>query len=585
MGPTVSLIESYSVISCVAVGVTLLLLSLIDMWKLKFDLAPYCIMAGVGSFTLAVVIKKACVTQSVVLDTSTEKKHWKPEQLHHSRLCPEKGSTDPLDSFSLPRCICVMVSNYQLLQAIFAMPKGECHVRDIRPDEQFSPTVTIVDAGTQQPLNCVLLLHGEKHPEVSCRILFCYIAVQVMDGPHYDDEHGSHPYPLYHMESKPCKQGRLPLIFCFHQPGTVCVIQLSIHSIVDSEGVEYMYHSEDFTCIVQIIDRKQHQYHSRDQHGVLRMKEPSRIKYTGPLATKQFHKLERVFTKLFLSACYKEMMKLKKRIIVENSISADTKVFAQCWEAVAVSVHENLERTVQLLKTAWKNASKLECENGLLLQGRVLRHLAHFQYVQGNDDKALEYMSWAKERFFNAVPSNETALTLYTELRMKRRTLFSKNRPFSSELYASVEKDYELLLMHAKDMEEYEQPVICNFFTMKASFHLRSDLITDKLPPEEYWPSPDDLLKAEECLNSVPLNKMPSLNNYYIVRYYCTLSDLHIWKKLYPEAMHYLEEARELHDQIKLNASTHYAMRLKLINRLKRDDKIDEILKEFADLL
>lgn len=585
MGPTVSLIESYSVVSCVAVGVTLLLLSLIDMWKLKFDLALYCIMAGVGSFTLAVVIKKACVTQSVVLDTSTEKKHWKPEQLHHSRLCPEKGSTDPLDSFSLPRCIRVMVSNYQLLQAIFAMPKGECHVRDIRPDEQFSPTVTIVDAGTQQPLNCVLLLHGEKHPEVSCRILFYYIAVQVMDGPHYDDEHGSHTYPLYHMESKPCKQGRLPLIFCFHQPGTVCVIQLSIHSIVDSEGVEYMYHSEDFTCIVQIIDRKQHQYHSRDQHGVLRMKEPSRIKYTGPLATKQFHKLERVFTKLFLSACYKEMMKLKKRIIVENSISADIKVFAQCWEAVAVSVHENLERTVQLLKTAWKNASKLECENGLLLQGRVLRHLAHFQYVQGNDDKALEYMSWAKERFFNAVPSNETALTLYTELRMKRRTLFSKNRPFSSELYASVEKDYELLLMHAKDMEEYEQPVICNFFTMKASFHLRSDLITDKLPPEEYWPSPDDLLKAEECLNSVPLNKMPSLNNYYIIRYYCTLSDLHIWKKLYPEAMHYLEEARELHDQIKLNASTHYAMRLKLINRLKRDDKIDEILKEFADLL
>ena len=49
--------------------------------------------------------------------------------------------------------------------------------------------------------------------------------------------------------------------------------------------------------------------------------------------------------------------------------------------------------------------------------------------------------------------------------------------------------------------------------------------------------------------------------------------------------MHYLEEARELHDQIKLNASTHYALRLKLIDRLKEDEKIDETLKEFAEML
>ena len=96
--------------------------------------------------------------------------------------------------------------------------------------------MTIVDTAKGQTLDCILLLHGEKPPEVNHRILFCYIAVQVS----YRDVHGSHPYPLYHVESKPCKQGRLPLIFCFHQPGTVCNIQLSIHSIVDSEGVEYV---------------------------------------------------------------------------------------------------------------------------------------------------------------------------------------------------------------------------------------------------------------------------------------------------------------------------------------------------------
>ena len=53
-------------------------------------------------------------------------------------------------------------------------------------------------------------------------------------------------------------------------------------------------------------------------------------------------------------------------------------------------------------------------------------------------------MSGAKQRLFNAASSNETALALHTELRVERRRLFSKT--FSSELYMSIEKEYELLL-------------------------------------------------------------------------------------------------------------------------------------------
>ena len=60
-----------------------------------------------------------------------------------------------------------MVSNYQPLQTIFAIAKGGCQSEEIRTDEQFSPTVTI--AATQQPLDCVLMLHGEKPPEVTYR--------------------------------------------------------------------------------------------------------------------------------------------------------------------------------------------------------------------------------------------------------------------------------------------------------------------------------------------------------------------------------------------------------------------------------
>ena len=182
------------------------------------------------------------------------------ERSYHSILCQEKGQkpTDSMDTFSLPQCIRVIVSNYQVLQTIFAMPKGECHTREIMPKEQFSPTVTIVDTATQRTLDCVLLLHGKKPPDVTCRTLFCYIAVEVTVVSYYDT-HDSHPHPPYHVESKPCKNSKLQLIFCFHKPGTVCVIQLSVKSIADSEGMELtMHRSEDCTCIVKVVDPEQH---------------------------------------------------------------------------------------------------------------------------------------------------------------------------------------------------------------------------------------------------------------------------------------------------------------------------------------
>ena len=96
-------------------------------------------------------------------------------------------------------------------------------------------------------------------------------------------------------------------------------------------------------------------------------------------------------------------------------------------------------------------ASALECEYGLLLQGRVLKHLAHLEYDHGNDDKAEEYVMQVEKRLFNAAPSKETAFTLHAELLAKMRKQFSIHKlTFSIELYRSIESEYELLLEHAK---------------------------------------------------------------------------------------------------------------------------------------
>ena len=123
-------------------------------------------------------------------------------------------------------------------------------------------------------------------------------------------------------------------------------------------------------------------------------------------------------------------------------------------------------------------------------------------------------------------------------------------------------------------MEEYEKPVVCSFLAVKASFHLRSDMIADKLSPK------DDLRKAEECLNSVPLDTMPNRINFYAARYYHTLYDLHVWKQQYPKAMHYLQKAIKLYTETKLLRCS-VTQQLKLLERLTEGDIIDEILKEY----
>ena len=372
-----------------------------------------------------------------------------------------------------------MVSNYQPLQTVFAISESECHTQELKTEEQFSPTVSIVDTVTQQPLDCVLLLNGEKLPEVNCRTLFCYLAFQVS----YRDARGSHCYPLYHVESKPCKQGKLPLIFCFCQPGRACNIQLSVHSIVDSEGVEYMYDAEGCTCVVQINDRKQHRCVSTELHAVERVKETAVIRYTGPLATAHYHKIAEHFEKVSPNA---ESLQQLASKITSGNFSDDIKVVALCWEAL-IDIQGKPKYNEGLLKTAWDIATQLKCKNGVLLQGRVLRHLAHLQCVLGNYEEALEYVALAKQRFANAAHSNETASVIYTEILVQWRRLSSSPLPMAfSQLCESTEKSYDLLLKHSDLMEEYEQYRLYLYFTEKAKLHLRSVLITDELPLEEY---------------------------------------------------------------------------------------------------
>ena len=78
------------------------------------------------------------------------------------------------------------------------------------------------------------------------------------------------------------------------------------------------------------------------------------LTYTGPLATVEYHDLEKQFTELYLSTDHEQIRQLSKQRTSESSISPDIKVFALCWEALSEAACENYKHVEKLLRTAWE---------------------------------------------------------------------------------------------------------------------------------------------------------------------------------------------------------------------------------------
>lgn len=326
----------------------------------------------------------------------------------------------------------------------------------------------------------------------------------------------------------------------------------------------------------------QHQWYYRAQHGTVMVKEPPLLRYTGPLATAKYHKIAQRFEKFYSPSNYEQIKKFAKSIVDGSHIEVDLKAFALCWEASSeIFLREQNEDGEKLLRTAWEKATLLECENGLLLQGMIHRLFAAMYYNMGKYHKALEHTTAAKERLFLAAPSKETALVLYRETVVTWRELVEQ-RDISVNKYNSIEKDFDLLLDHVKHVQDYEKPYLFLFRMEKAKFHLRTLLISDKLPPEEYRPTQLDLKKAKKCLEGVSLDMLPSEVNYYAVNYYNVQCDLCLWEEKYPEAIRCVKKAKQLHTDEKSQTvvTRRFNDRLKL---LERHEEINEILNKHSD--
>ena len=124
------------------------------------------------------------------------------------------------------------------------------------------------------------------------------------------------------------------------------------------------------------------------------------VRFTGPLATKKFQKLDRAFGEA-LSACNTESVMSATEKILSMNISMDYKCISLVHRAKC-EAHCNGQRDEALLDCdrAIKLASNLEGENGSLIIGRALTMKASILRWSERLDEVLGCVDRAKGQFF-----------------------------------------------------------------------------------------------------------------------------------------------------------------------------------------
>ena len=265
--------------------------------------------------------------------------------------------------------------------------------------------------------------------------------------------------------------------------------------------------------------------------------------YTDPLTGKMYNEMCESFRKALISSDANEMDRLTKRVMEDQSMKKDLKVFALCYQAIQkATVLNQLDKAEEILQRALKLTEETDTANWSLLQGKVFRILAGIPRRKGNYDMALEYIGKATRKFFVAVPSCETACVLMEEaliLQLKNDVTVRQE-----------EIKYKLIsaLDHSRRCPDHQRGryTVSLTYLRTALFHLNS--YTSWY--EESRPQESSLKEAEECLQKVELNIL-SGPNAYEMEYRVAYSDLHRWRHKRTKAFECAEEARALQKKAK----------------------------------
>ncbi len=314
------------------------------------------------------------------------------------------------------------------------------------------------------------------------------------------------------------------------------------------------------------------------------VKDPILIRFSGPLATRQFQKIARAFCGAIHASKAEDVEWATEKMLSLN-VCTDYKAMSLLYRASCKSkVGGHLLEALVDCDKAIEMARLLECQNGSLITGRALRYKTCFLRTKGRTDEALECVKGAKENFFLAAPSSDTAALLYEDVQLKIHIAVSKGEIVN---FPEVEDDYDRVLKHSHLLDDHNRPQMCIFLTTPAEVFLRTYYIKEDLPPAAIAPTEEDLCRAEHLLNSVPLKELPEEAYTYTGWHYLTRSDLCLWRKQYPEAIEWAERSQDQFTRGKATHVTNPRKRLKLLKKLQaqavqESKQVDEIVDNLS---
>ena len=297
------------------------------------------------------------------------------------------------------------------------------------------------------------------------------------------------------------------------------------------------------------------------------------IRFTGPLATLEFLKLDRDFCEA-LSACNtKNVMSEAEKILSESmNTSIDYKCISRVHRAKC-KAHCLGQRDEALLDCdeAIKQARNLECQNSLLIIGRALTMKASILRWSERLNEALECVHGAKGQFYLAAPSNDTAALLYEEVRMKICITMSEGKDINVYI-SQLQNDYDRILNHFKlpCLDAYDRSRLCAYVNANAELYLQTYYLDNELPFSAIpLPTDSDLRRAEEILDLYPLKELPTTPHGNRGWHYRNRGDLCMWRKQYPEAIEWAKKAQDQFTLANMKHITYPEKRIELYQRLQ----------------
>ena len=429
-------------------------------------------------------------------------------------------------------------------------------------DQWYTLSVSILDSSSSMPLNCAVVLKGDKLAPGKGTIV-CYLTFNVKyKGSQASADPPTVPTHYIERRSEYTPNGRATFRMCFYTMGSY-LISVGVACIQDEKGLECAgYNVDKYTTVIRAVRMV--------ERGAF--KRPPLLEFHGPLASKRFRKLMTLYRELHYKGKHDETQRIRSRLLSSDRVELDIRLYISALN-VTDSSH-NIEQGEELLK----KCQTLDCQNGSLLQAYCLMSLATLYYDNGDKEKASEYIRYARSECYGAAPSYLTSLVFYCEARNLLRQHKGNVTPFvkrkAMELFNCAINSYCGV--------GWEKYVLCLCHIKMAMFCLSESTGYEFCPSSNYTPSDEDISLAEEHLKAVPDDELHEMS-WYAISYHIAQSDLNRLRGDTASAREHVKMAEKvLHD---LKTAPKYTNKFgtPIRSRIQylEADPIDKILEEY----